>query len=388
MDFSLTEDQLLIQRTAREIADRLLAPRAAARDATCEFPVAELRELGRLGLLGITVPEALGGSGAGTVAYALAMHEIARADASVAVLTSLINMVAELIATRGSPALARAWVPGLVSGELVAGAFALSEPDAGSDPSAMRTLATRTPGGWRISGTKQWITAGDRAGCIVVWALTQPPAPDGGPGRGITAFVVPGNAPGITVIRLEDKLGLRGTSTAQLAFDGVEVGDDAVLGHVGGGFALAMVALDGGRIGIASQANGIARGALDAALRYARERHTFGQPLIEHQAVAAMLADAATWLDAATLMALRAAHRKDIRASFSQQAAMAKLFATEHAWKICDIALQVHGGYGYTRDFPIERALRDVRVTRIYEGASEIQRLVIARNLVMQRPPR
>ncbi|HEX7838923.1 MAG TPA: acyl-CoA dehydrogenase family protein, partial [Kofleriaceae bacterium] len=331
--------------------------------------------------LGIAVPEALGGAAAGTVAYALAMHELARADASVAVLTSLTNMVAELIATRGSPALAARWVPRLVSGELVTGAFALSEPDAGSDPSAMRTLATRTPGGWQISGTKQWITAGDRAGCIVVWALTQPPGPNGGPGRGITAFVVPGDAPGITVARLEDKLGLRGTSTAQLVFDGVSVGDDAVLGHVGGGFALAMVALDGGRIGIAAQAVGIARGALDAALRYARERRTFGQPIIEHQAVGAMLADAATWLDAAWLMTLRAAHLRESRQPFSQQAAMAKLFATEHAWKICDIALQVHGGYGYVRDFPVERALRDVRVTRIYEGASELQRLIIARNL-------
>ena len=195
-------------------------------------------------------------------------------------------------------------------------------------------------------------------------------------------FVVPGGALGITVARLEDKLGLHGSSTAQLVFDRVLVGDDAVLGEVGGGFALAMIALDGGRIGIASQAIGIARGALEAALRYAGERRTFGQPIIKHQAVGAMLADAATWLDAATLMALRAAHLKETGQPFSQQAAMAKLFATEHAWKICDIALQVHGGYGYVKDFPVERALRDVRVTRIYEGTSEIQRIVIARNLL------
>jgi alkylation response protein AidB-like acyl-CoA dehydrogenase len=388
VDFSLTEDQRLIQRTARDAADRILAPGAAARDVTGEFPVAELRALASLGLLGVTVPEALGGSGAGSVAYALVMHELARVDASVAMLCSLVNLVGELLATRGSPALAARWVRGLVTGELVSGAFALSEPDAGSDPSAMRTLATRTPTGWRISGTKQWITAGDRAGCIVVWALTQPPAIPGGPGRGITAFVVPGDAPGITVARLEDKLGLRAASTAQLVFDGVEVGPDAVLGQVGGGLSHAMVALDGGRISAAAQASGIARGALDAAVRYARDRHTFGQPIIEHQAIAAMLADAATWLDAAMLMTLRAAHLKDQRASFSQQAAMAKLFATEHAWKICDIAVQVHGGYGYTRDFPVERALRDVRASRIYEGASEIQRLMIARTLVLQRASR
>jgi alkylation response protein AidB-like acyl-CoA dehydrogenase len=378
MDFDLSEEQLLIQRTARDVAERVLAPRAAARDVSYEFPLAELRELGRLGLLGIAVPEALGGAAAGTVAYSLAMQELACADASVAVATSVTNMVAELIALRGSPALAAAWVPRLVSGELVCGAFALSEPDAGSDPAAMRTVAARTAGGWQITGTKQWITSGDRAGCVVVWAVTEP----GAGHKGITAFVVSGQAPGISAARLEDKLGLHGSSTAQLVFDRVAVGDDAVLGEVGAGFALAMIALDGGRIGIASQAIGIARGALEAALRYAGERRTFGQPIVQHQAVGAMLADAATWLDAATLMTLRAAYLKQIGEPFSQQAAMAKLFATEHAWKICDIALQVHGGYGYVRDFPVERALRDVRVTRIYEGTSEIQRLVIARNLL------
>jgi alkylation response protein AidB-like acyl-CoA dehydrogenase len=378
MQFSPTEEQVLIQRTARDFAERVLIPRAAARDVSGEFPLAELGELGRLGLLGIAVPEELGGSGAGVVAYSLAMQELARGDASVAVATSVTNMVAELISTRGSAALAQAWVPRLISGELVCGAFALSEPDAGSDPAALRTIATRTAGGWQLSGTKQWITGGDRAGCMVVWAVTEP----GAGHKGITAFVVAAGAPGLAVARLEDKLGLHGSSTAQLVFDRVEVGDDAVLGQVGGGFALAMIALDGGRIGIASQAIGIARGALEAAIRYAGERRTFGDPIIKHQAIAAMLADAATWLDAATLMTLRAAYLKETRQEFSQQAAMAKLFATEHAWKICDIALQVHGGYGYVRDFPVERALRDVRVTRIYEGTSEIQRVVIARNLL------
>jgi alkylation response protein AidB-like acyl-CoA dehydrogenase len=312
------------------------------------------------------------------VAYSLAMQELARGDAAVAVATSVTNMVAELISRHGSSALAQAWVPRLVSGELVCGAFALSEPDVGSDPASMRTAATRTAGGWRLSGTKQWITSGDHAGCIVVWAVTEP----GAGHKGITAFIVPGKALGLSVARLEDKLGLHGSSTAQLVFDNVELGDDAVLGQLGGGFLLAMVALDGGRIGIASQAIGIARGALEAALRYAQDRQTFGQPIIKHQAIAAMLADSATWLDAATLMTLRAAYLKDTGQPFSQQAAMAKLFATEHAWKICDLALQVHGGYGYVRDFPVERALRDVRVTRIYEGTSEIQRLVIARNLL------
>jgi alkylation response protein AidB-like acyl-CoA dehydrogenase len=378
MDFAPTEEQLLIQRMARDVAERVLAPRAAARDVSGEFPLAELRELAGLGLLGIAVPEELGGAGAGMVAYSLAMQELARGDAAVAVATSVTNMVAELISRHGSPALAKAWVPGMVGGELVCGAFALSEPDVGSDPASMRTTATRTASGWRLSGTKQWITSGDHAGGIVVWAVTTP----GAGHKGITAFIVRGKSPGLSVARLEDKLGLHGSSTAQLVFDDVEVGDDAVLGTVGGGFLLAMIALDGGRIGIASQAIGIARGALEAAIRYAQDRQTFGQPIIKHQAIAAMLADAATWLDAATLMTLRAAHLKETGQPFSQQAAMAKLFASEHAWKICDIALQVHGGYGYVRDFPVERALRDVRVTRIYEGTSEIQRLVIARNLL------
>jgi alkylation response protein AidB-like acyl-CoA dehydrogenase len=378
MDFAPTEEQQLIQRTARDFAERVLAPRAAARDLSGEFPAAELRELGQLGLLGMTVPDALGGAGADTVAYSLGMQELARGDASVAVATSVTNMVAELIARHASPELARAWVPRVVSGELGAGAFALSEPEAGSDPAALRTTATRTATGWVISGTKQWITSGDHAGCMVVWAVTEP----GAGHKGITAFVVPGDAPGLGVARLEDKLGLHGSSTAQLVFDGVEIAADQVLGRPGGGFALAMAALDGGRIGIASQAIGIARGAFEAALRYAQERQTFGQPIIKHQAIAMMLADSATWLDGATLMTLRAAALKDAGEPFSHQAAMAKLFASEHAWKVCDLALQIHGGYGYVRDFPVERALRDVRVTRIYEGTSEIQRVVIARGLL------
>ena len=380
MDFAPTEEQDAVRRIARDFAERQLAPKAAARDLSGEFPVAELRALGELGLLAIAVPEALGGGEMGTVAYSLAMQELARGDAAVAVAVSVTNMVAELIAAHASPALAQRWVPRIASGELICGAFGLSEAEAGSDPSAMRTTATRTAHGWRLTGTKQWITSGDHAGCMVVWALTDPAA-----GRkSISAFVVDGKAPGLSVARLEDKLGIHGSSTAALVLDGVEVDDGAVLGEVGGGFALAMSALDGGRIGIASQAVGIARGALEAAIRYAQDRVTFGQPIIKHQAIASMLADAATWLDAAALMTLRAAKLKQDKLPFAQQAAMAKLFASEHGWRICDIALQVHGGYGYVRDFPVERALRDIRVTRIYEGTSEIQRLVISRNLLRQ----
>ena len=378
MRFQPTEEQLLVQRTARDIAERLLAPKAAARDVSGEFPLAELKELAGLGLLTINVPEKYGGGDVGAVAYSLALTELARADAAVAVAVSVTNMVAELIAEHGSTELASEWVPRIASGELVCGSFALSEPEAGSDPASIRTRATKTDNGWSISGSKQWITSGDHAGVMVVWAVTDPSA-----GRkGISAIVVPGQAPGLTVARLEDKLGLHGSSTAQLVFENVEVPDSAMLGPPGRGFLLAMMALDGGRIGISSQAIGIARGALEAAVRYAGERETFGQPIIKHQAVGGMLADAATWLDAASLMTLRAAYAKQEKQPYSQLAAMAKLFSTEHAWKICDIALQVHGGYGYVSDCPVARAPRDVRVTRIYEGTSEIQRIVIARNLL------
>ncbi len=378
MDFKLTEEQLMVQRTARDFAERTLAPTAARRDVTGEFPAAELRALAELGLLGIAVPEELGGAGAGVIAYSLAMQEIARADASVAVAVSVTNMVAELVAKNGSPEQAKHWVPRLCSGELVCGAFALSEPQAGSDPAAMRTVAEKTASGWRLSGTKQWITNGGKAGLVIVWAITDAAAGH----KGITAFLVPGDAAGLSVTRREEKMGLHGSVTAQLLLENVEVGDDAVLWGSGKGFALAMMALDGGRIGIASQAIGIARGALEAAVRYATERTQFDVPIIKHQAIGNMLADAATWLDASTLMTLRAADMKQRGEAFSQAASMAKLFATEKAGLICDIALQVHGGYGYTRDFPIERACRDVRVTRIYEGTSEIQRIVIARNLL------
>lgn len=378
MQFATTEEQQLVQRTARDAAERILAPKAAQRDVSSEFPLAELRELAKLGLLGVTVPEAFGGAGADTIAYSLAMQELARGDAAVSVAVSVTNMVAELVAKMGTPAQQQAWVPRLVSGELVAGAFALSEVQAGSDPAGMRTKAERTATGYRISGAKQWITSGDHAGLLIVWAITDPTAGH----RGISAFLVPGKAPGVSVARLEEKMGLHGSSTAQLVLENVDVGEDAVLGSIGGGFALAMMALDGGRIGIASQAIGIARGALAQAIRYASEREQFGVPIIKHQAIGNMLADSATWLDAAELLTLRAADLKGRGQAFSQEASMAKLFASEHAGKICDLALQVHGGFGYTRDFPIERNVRDVRVTRIYEGTSEIQRIVIARNLL------
>jgi alkylation response protein AidB-like acyl-CoA dehydrogenase len=364
MQLELTEEQRQIQRTARDFADKHLAPRAAARDVDGTFPESELRQLGAMGLLGVAVPDELGGSGAGAVAYSLAMQELARVDASVSVAVSVTNMVAELIARIGTDEQKRTHVPRLCAGQALCGSFALSEPQAGSDPAGMKTTAVKTATGWRLTGTKQWITSGDRAGVIVVWAVS-----DAAIGhKGITAFIVPGGAPGLSVGRAEEKMGLHGSTTVQLVLDGVEVGDGDVLGGVGGGFRLAMMALDGGRIGIASQAVGIARGALEAAIRYATEREQFGVPIIKHQAIGNMLADAATWLDAAALLTLRAADLKERGQSYSQEASMAKLFASEHA-----------------RDVPVERAYRDVRVTRIDEGTSEIQRIVIAKHLLSGR---
>ena len=366
MNLELTEEQQMVRRTARDYATRVLAPRAAARDVDGTFPEEELRALGELGLLGVNVPEQLGGAAAGVVAYSLVMQELARVDPSVAVAVSVTNMVAELISRMGTEAQQRAHVPRLVDGTYLCGAFALSEPQAGSDPAGMTTSATRTDQGWRLRGTKQWITGGDRAGLLVVWAVSNPEAGT----RGISAFLVPGKAPGLSVSRSEHKMGLHGSTTVQLMLDDVEVGEDALLGGEGQGFKLAMMALDGGRIGISSQAIGIARGALEAAVRYSLERTQFGKPIAQHQAIQHMLADAATWLDASELLTLRAASLKEQDRPFTQAASMAKVFSTEHACRICDIALQVHGGYGYTRDFPVERAYRDVRVTRIYEGTS------------------
>ena len=379
MNFEPTDEQRLVQQTARDFAQRELSPRAAERDRSGAFPEDELRRAASLGLLGINVPEAFGGAEAGAVAYSLAIQELAYADPSVTVAVAVSNMVAELIARFGTEAQAERYVRPLVSGESLCGAFALSEAQAGSDPAAMTTSARELEGGgWRLEGAKQWISHGNRAGVQVVWAVTDPDAGH----RGISAFVVPGDAPGLGVVRLEEKMGLHGSPTAQLVLDGVEVGADALLGGRGDGFKLAMVALDGGRIGISSQAIGTARCAFDAALRYSTERETFGVPIARHQAIANMLADMATWLEAAALMTLRAAHLKEAGRPFTKEASMAKLFATERAFAVCDLALQIHGGSGYTQEFPVERCFRDVRVTRIYEGTSEIQRIVIARQLL------
>ncbi|MCC6556942.1 MAG: acyl-CoA dehydrogenase family protein [Polyangiaceae bacterium] len=377
MDFDLTETQALIARTARDYAERVIRPVAADLDRDGAVPADIRKGLAELGLMGVNVPAALGGAEAGAVAYALAMMEIARACASTAVTMAVTNMVAEVISRFGTEQQRARHVPRLTSGEYPAGAFALSEPEAGSDPGGMRTTAERVPGGWILRGQKQWITSGAYAGVMVVWART------GGPGtRGISAFLVEGGAPGVRPGKHEDKLGLRASNTVPLTFDDCRIPEDALLGEENGGFKIAMMALDGGRIGIASQAIGIATAALEEATEYARQRRQFGRPIGDFQGVQWPLADSRVELDAARLLALRAAQLKESGRPFSSEAAMAKLFASEAANRICNRCVQIHGGYGYVRDFPAERHLRDVRVTTIYEGTSEIQRTVIARGVL------
>jgi alkylation response protein AidB-like acyl-CoA dehydrogenase len=295
---------------------------------------------------------------------------------------AVTNMVGEVIAYFGTDAQRARYNPRLCSGELRAGAFALSEPEAGSDPGAMRTTASKDGDDWILDGSKQWITSGDFAGVFVVWARTGEPGAAGSGTRGISAFLVDRDTPGLTVGRHEDKMGLRGSSTTGLHFEGCRLPGSALLGELHGGFKIAMMALDGGRIGIASQAIGIAEAALAAAVSYSKERKTFGQSIADYQAIQWMIADGRTELDAAVLLALRAAWLKERGGRFSREAAMAKVYASEAAWRICDNAVQIHGGYGYTKDYDVERHLRDVRVTRIYEGTSEIQRVVISRDVM------
>ncbi len=378
MDFEPNEAQAAVAATARSFAGRRVAPAAAENDRRARFPADLVRELGEMGLLCATVPADYGGSEAGAVAYALAVMEIAAADCSLAVTMSVTNMVADLITRFGTEAQKRRCLPRLASAEWLAGAFALSEPQSGSDAAGLATRAARRGDRWVLDGQKQWITSGAEAGVFVVWARTEPAAG----ARGITAFLVEAGTPGLSVGRHEEKMGLRASSTVPLVLEECAVPDSAVLGHPGEGFGIALAALDGGRVGIASQATGTIRAALQASVRYAKERTTFGRPIGEHQAVAFMLADMRTALDASRLLALRAAFLKERGRPFTREAAMAKLFASEAAQRAVDRAVQIHGGYGYTDAFPVERLFRDARVQTIYEGTSEIQRLVIARDLL------
>lgn len=378
MDLKLDETQALIQKTAREYAQRVIMPEAAAIDREERFPKAVLKGLAELGLMAVAVPAELGGSGAGPVAYALAMQEVSRACASTGVTMAVTNMVGEVIATFGSEEQKARYNPKLASGEYAAGAFALSEPGAGSDPGGMSTTATRDGDSWVLDGQKQWITSGAHAGVMVVWARTGDREKLPGT-RGISCFLVEGGTPGLIIGKAEDKMGIRGSNTVSLTFDGCRIPSSALLGELNSGFRIAMMALDGGRVGISSQAIGIARAALEESVQYARDRKQFDKPISEFQGTQWKLADMAVELDAAHLLAMRAAWLKEQRRPFSREASMAKVFATEAANRICNKAVQIHGGYGYIREFAAERHLRDVRVTMIYEGTSEVQRIVIAR---------
>lgn len=379
MHLTLTETQALVQKTARDFAQRAIAPEAAALDREERFPRELLKGLADLGLMAVNVPEELGGSGAGVVSYALAMEEVASCCASTAVTMAVTNMVGEVIAHFGSKEQRELHCPKLASGEYAAGAFALSEPGAGSDPGGMLTTATRDGDEYVLRGAKQWITSGSHAGVFVVWARTG--AKETHPGtRGVSCFLVEGGAKGLKVGRHEDKMGLRASNTVPLELDDVRVPASALLGELNGGFKIAMMALDGGRIGISAQAIGVARSSLEKSVQYARDRKQFGKAIGEFQGIQWKLADMATKLDAARLLCHRAASLKEAKLPFSREASMAKLFASESAVEICNEAVQIHGGYGFTKEYAVERNLRDIRVTTIYEGTSEVQRMVIARS--------
>jgi alkylation response protein AidB-like acyl-CoA dehydrogenase len=373
----LDETQIQIRDMARAFAQERLAPGAARRDKEHLFPRDELREMGELGLLGMLVSEDYGGSDTGAVAYALAIEEIAAADGACSTITSVHSSVGCVPILRfGSDAQKRAFLPKLASGEWIGG-FALTEPQAGSDAANLRTKAVRDGDFYVLDGTKQFITSGKNGNLIIVFAVTDPSAGK----KGITAFIVPTDTPGYEVVRVEDKLGLHASDTCQIAFTGMRIPADQRLGEEGEGYRIALANLEGGRIGIAAQAVGMARAALEAAQAYARERITFGKPIAEHQAIAFRLAEMATKIEAARQLVLHAAALKEAGEPCLSEASMAKLFASEMAESVCSAALQIHGGYGYMSDYPVERIYRDVRICQIYEGTSDVQKMVIARNL-------
>ncbi|WP_029558891.1 acyl-CoA dehydrogenase family protein [Xanthobacter sp. 91] len=373
----LTETQVAIRDAVRAFASERLAPGAAARDREHRFPGAELKELGSLGFLGMLVPEDHGGSATDLVSYALALEEIAAADGACSTIVSVHSSVGCMpIVKFGTQAQKERFLPKLASGEWIGG-FALTEPQAGSDAAALRTRARRDGDHYVLSGAKQFITSGKNGDVIIVFAVTDPDAGK----KGISAFIVPTDTPGYEVVRVEEKLGQHSSDTCQLAFNDMRLPADLRLGAEGEGLKIALSNLEGGRIGIASQCVGMARAAFEAARTYAKERVTFGKPIMEHQAVAFRLADMATRIEAARQMVLHAAALREAGLPCLTEASMAKLFASEMAEQVCSAAIQTFGGYGYLADIPVERIYRDVRVCQIYEGTSDVQRIVIARGL-------
>jgi len=373
----LTETQEQIRDAARAFAQERLAPGAAQRDRDHSFPRAEVAEMGELGFMGMLVPEEYGGSDLGTVAYALALEEIAAGEGAMSTILSVHSSVGCAPILRfGTEDQKRRFLPKMASGEWI-GAFALTEPQAGSDASALKTRARRDGDHYVIDGAKQFITSGKSAGVTIVFAVTDPAAGK----KGISAFIVPTDTPGYEVVSVERKLGQHASDTCALAFNGMRVPVENRLGAEGEGYRIALANLEGGRIGIAAQAIGMARSALDHATAYAKERMAFGQPIIANQAIAFKLADMATKVAMARQLMLHAAALREAGRPCLTEASMAKLVASEMAEEVCTAAIQIHGGYGYLADYPVERIYRDVRVCQIYEGTSEVQRLVIARSL-------
>ncbi|MFI5306344.1 MAG: acyl-CoA dehydrogenase [Polyangiales bacterium] len=378
MDLALTEEQKLLQQTARDFALREVEPRAKQLDRDGTWPADLVKRLGELGLMGIAIDEAHGGAGFDHVAYALAMEEISRACASLGVIMSVNNSLAcDPIHRHGTEAQQREFLTPMASGKVL-GCFGLTEPMSGSDAGTMATVAERSGDGWVLNGSKNFITNGPHAGLIVVFAMSK----KGIGHRGITAFVVPTDTPGFALGKPDEKLGIHAAQSCTVFFENCRIPDGYRLGGEGDGFKVAMSTLDGGRIGIASQALGIARAAFEKAVAYSKERKAFGSPIADKQAIQFMLADMATEIDAARLLIHRAAFMKDKKMRHSKESAMAKLYASEMATRVTHKALQIHGGLGYTRECDAERHYRDARITEIYEGTSEIMRIVISSSVL------
>ncbi|MCW2981681.1 MAG: acyl-CoA dehydrogenase [Solirubrobacterales bacterium] len=375
MDFNLTDEQKLIAETAREFADREIVPRVRENDRAERFDRELARKLGEVGFLGAPVAEAYGGRGLDYLGYGLIVEAIGRADSSARTVVSVItSLVSNPIEHWGTEEQKQRWLPGLTSGEIL-GCFGLTEPDTGSDAANLRTRATKTDSGWSLSGQKMWISLGNHAELALIFAQTDPELKH----KGLAAFLVPTDTPGFSAAEIHGKLGLRSSDTAELSLDAVEVGDDALLGQVGDGFKVAMTALEAGRYSVAAGCVGIMEGCVEASVNFAKERKQFGVPLARFQLVQQMITEMILKRDAARMLVFRAGTLKDEGKPNTMETSVAKLFATESAVECANLAIQVHGGSGYVDDYPVERYLRDARVTTLYEGTSQIQTLIIGR---------
>jgi butyryl-CoA dehydrogenase len=378
MDFKLTSEQEMIRDMVRDFTEKNIKPVASLYDEEKQFPFQNLKKMAGLGLMGMNIPAGYGGAEVGVVAYSLAITEIAKGCASHAVTTSVTNMVAEVICEFAQEEIKRKHIPKLCNGQYPAGSFAITEPHTGSDAANIRTTANRQKDSYVLNGTKTLITSGDASGVTVTWAVTDRNARKG---KGISAFLVEKGTPGFRVGKAEEKMGHRASSTNELTFDNCVIPASCLLGKEGEGFKIAMMELDGGRIGIGSLAAGVGFAAVDFAIEYVKEREAFGKSLSNFEAIQWMIADSYTELEAAQLLVLRAACLKEAKQAFTREASMAKLFATETARNVAIRSVQMLGGYGYTKEYPVERYLRDVIGTTLYEGTSEVQRIVISREI-------